>query len=214
VINPGAGITGYYDPDETIDFLIDSGDGIIVGQSGGSLNTDGTRQFATGVPTFSTALNTTIKEFPLSPLAPADATDECQAWVRISNSLLGIANFLVIAHDDEGDIGFDRIIDLQGTATYTLNFRWSLITWSGADNIPVADALGGTGANESGNDISAEVTAVYGWNQASQDWLGYFPSGVSVPGANDLTTLRTGNAYWIAIKAPGPVTWTYATNVD
>jgi hypothetical protein len=214
VINPGAGITGYVDPIENVDFLIDAGEGIIVGQSSGTLNVDGTRQFATGVRTFSTAVNTTLKEFEFSPLAAAEQTDECQAWIRVSNSLLGIVNFLVIAHDDEGDIGFDRIIDLQGTATYTLNFRWSLITWSGADNIPVADALGGTGANDAGNDISAEVTAVYGWNQASQDWLGYFPSGVSVPGANDLTVLRTGNAYWIAIKAPGPVTWTYATNVD
>jgi hypothetical protein len=47
-----------------------------------------------------------------------------------------------------------------------------------------------------------------------QSWLGYFPSGVSVPGANDLTNLQQGDAYWIAIKAPGPVTWTIATDVD
>jgi hypothetical protein len=210
-----AATIGVNDPVETVDFLIDAGEGIITDQaSGGSLNRDGNRQFATGVRTFSTAVNTTLKEFPFSPLAAAEQTDECQAWVKVSNSLLGIVNFLVVAHDDEGDIGFDRIIDLQGTATYTLNFRWSLITWNGADNIPVADAIGGTGANDSGNDISANVTAIYGWDQASQDWLGYFPSGVSVPGANDLTNLRQGSAYWIAITAPGPVTWTYATNVD
>ena len=92
--------------------------------------------------------------------------------------------------------------------------RWSLITWNGADNIPVTDALRGTGANDAGNDIFDQVTAVYGWNQEGQDWLGFFPSGVDVPGANDLTALRQGSAYWIAIKAPGPVTWTYATNVD
>jgi hypothetical protein len=205
---------GLNDPDESVDFLIDAGDGIIVGQSGGTLNKDGTRQFATGVPTFSTAVNTTLKEFPFSPLAAAEQADECQAWIRVSNSLLTIVNFLVIAHDDEGDIGFDRIIDLQTTATYTLNFRWSLITWNGADNIPVADALHGTGANDAGNDIFDNVTAVYGWDAAAQDWLGFFPAGVSVPGANDLTHLRQGQAYWIAIKAPGPVTWTYATNVD
>ena len=40
------------------------------------------------------------------------------------------------------------------------------------------------------NDIFDQVTAVYGWNQASQTWLGFFPAGVSVPGANDLTSLR------------------------
>jgi hypothetical protein len=57
------------------------------------------------------------------------------------------------------------------------------------------------------------VTAVYGWNQAAQEWLAFFPSGVNVPGANDLLTLDNGAAYWIAIEAPGPVTWTIAKNV-
>jgi hypothetical protein len=212
---------GAKDPVESVDFLIDAGEGIITDASipagttlGDFLNVDGNRQFVTGLPTFSTARNTTLKEFDFSPLAAAEQTDECQAWIKVSNSLLGIVNFLVVAHDDEGDIGFDRIIDLQDTATYTLNFRWSLITWNGADNIPVTDALRGTGANDAGNDIFDQVTAVYGWEQSSQDWLGFFPSGVDVPGANDLTALRQGSAYWIAIKAPGPVTWTYATNVD
>jgi len=215
LINPGYGIVGYNDPDETVDFLVDSGQGIIVGQAAnGALNKDGNRQFATGVETFSTAINSTLKEFPFSAHAPAGATDECQAWVKVSNSLLGIVDFLVIAHDDEGDIGFDRVVDLQTTATYSLNFRWSLITWNGADNIAVADALKGTGANDAGNDIFDQVTAVYGWEQQAQDWLGFFPAGVSVPGANDLTALKTGQAYWIAIKAPGPVSWTYATNVN
>ena len=60
------------------------------------------------VKTFSTALNNTYLEFPLSPLAPAGTEDECQAYIKVSNSLLGILNVLVIAHDDEGDIGFDR----------------------------------------------------------------------------------------------------------
>jgi hypothetical protein len=203
-------------PSELIDMLLDAGEGIIVGQSGGSLNVDGNRQFATDLPTFSTALNTTLKEFPVSPLAPAGTTDECQAWIRISNSLLGVANFLVIAHDDEGDIGFDRIIDLTGTATFTLHFKWTLITWTGADNIPVSDALHGTGAGAAPgvNDIFDQVTAVYGWDAAAQDWLGFFPAGVSVPGANDLSSLQTGEAYWIAIKGPGDVTWTIATNVS
>ena len=84
---------------------------------------------------------------------------------------------------------------------------------AGADNIPVSDAIGGTGANDPGNDISDQVTAVYGWDAAAQNWLGYFPSGVSVPGANNLTALKLGSAYWIAIKGPSSVTWTIATNV-
>jgi hypothetical protein len=214
---------GSLDPIENVDFLIDSGEGIIVGSSSGTGNppiNDG-KQFATNLGTYSTAINdpavTGLLEFPLSSLAATGAVDECQAWIKVSNSLLGILNVLIIANDDEGDIGFDRIIDLTNTTSYTLNFRWSLITWAGADAIPVNDAIKGTGTsgkNPGGNDISASVTAIYGWDASAQQWLGFFPSGVNVPGANDLVTLDTGEAYWIAITGPSSVTWTIASNVN
>ena len=58
------------------------------------------------------------------------------------------------------------------------------------------------------------ATARYVYWQAGQQWLGYFPSGVNVPGANDLTALKTGQAYWIAITGPSSVTWTIASNVN
>ncbi|GMV85728.1 MAG: hypothetical protein AMXMBFR80_15830 [Dehalococcoidia bacterium] len=208
------------DPAENVDFLIDSGEGIIIGQSGGGTINDG-KQFATGVTTYSWAANdpatSGILEFPLSPLAGEGQTDECQAWIKVSNSLLGVINILAIAHDDEGNIGFDRVIDLTNTHSYTLTFRWSLITWVGADAISVNDAITGTGdsgQNPGGNDISASVTAIYGWDAAAQQWLGFFPSGVNVPGANDLTALSTGDAYWVAITGPSSVTWTVASNVN
>jgi hypothetical protein len=204
-------VTTGNDPVESVDFLIDAGEGIIVGTSGGALN-DG-KQFATGVQTYSTYLNVPetsgIKEF--APLN--DGLDECQAWIRVSNSLLGILDVMAIAHDDEGDIGFDRIIDFSSTASYELTFRWSLITWAGQDGISPTDALKGTDGEDT-NDIFDQVTAIYGWNQAAQSWLAFFPAGVSVPGANDLTALENGQAYWIAIKGPGPVTWTIATDVN
>jgi hypothetical protein len=201
------------DPVETVDFLIDSGEGIIVGTSGSGTINDG-KQFAEGVRTFSTFLNNPASSgiIEFDPLIPG-ATDECQAWIKVSNSLLGILNVLSTAHDDEGNIGFDRIVDFSSTASYTLTFRWSLITWAGQDGISPSDALRGT-VGEDSNDIIDEVTAVYGWNQSSQTWLAFFPAGVSVPGANDLTALVTGDAYWIAIKGPDPVTWTIATDVD
>ncbi len=212
-------------PSETIDFLIDSGEGIILSTSGGNVGgsvagavNDG-KQFAQGVPTYSVAdeaaAATGKKVFPLSDLAGEGQVDECQAWIKVSNSLLGTLNVLTVAHNDEGNEGFDRVIDLTGTTSYTLNFRWSLITWAGANNISVADAIkGGEGtANPDGNDISAQVTAIYGWNQSAQTWLGFFPTGVDVPGANNLNTLTTGQAYWIAITGPGSVTWTVTTDV-
>ena len=209
-------------PKETVDFLIDSGEGIIVGTSGGATTgvNDG-KQFATGVLTFSTLVNTAngspILAFKNSPLASATQADECQAWIKVSNSLLGVLNALVIAHNDEGNVGFDKIVDLTNTTSYTLNFRWSLVTWAGADGISINDAIKGTGTtgkNPGGNDISASVTAIYGWDQAAQQWLGFFPTGVNVPGANDLTSLKTGQAFWIAITGPGSVTWTVASNVN
>ncbi len=204
-------------PSETVDFMIDSGEGIILTTSdGASSSSQYTKQFAEGVWTYSTYANdpavTGLKEFPLSSLAATGATDECQAWIKVSNSLLGILDILVIAHDDEGDVGFDKIIDLQSTMSYSLSFRWTLITWAGQDGIATADALKGSGGAT--NDITSSVTAVYGWDAAAQAWLGYFPSAVPVPGANDLTKLNEGDAYWIAITGPGSVTWTIATNVD
>ncbi|MBK9341542.1 MAG: hypothetical protein IPN07_00545 [Dehalococcoidia bacterium] len=209
------------DPIENVDFLIDSGEGIIIGSSDPYAIINDGKQFATDVWTFSTLENnpavTGIKEFPFSPLAATGATDECQAWIKVSNSLLGILNVLAIANDDEGNIGFDKIIDLTNTTSYTLNFRWSLVTWAGADAISVSDAIKGTGTsgkNPGGNDISASVTAIYGWDAAAQQWLGYFPSGVNVPGANDLVSLKTGSAFWIAITGPSSVTWTIASNVN
>jgi hypothetical protein len=219
VLSGAANDTFNGNPAETVDFLIDSGEGIILSTSGsGTTGVNDGKQFATGVQTYDVATRKAagLLTFPLSSaLTPTGATTECQAYIQVSNSLLGVLNVLTIAHNDEGNEGFDRIIDLTGTTTYTLNFRWSLITWAGADNIPVADALkgGASTKNPGGNDISAQVTAVYGWNQTSQTWLGYFPSGASVPGANNLTVLNTGQAYWIAITGPGPVTWTVTTNV-
>lgn len=192
-----------------VDFLVDAGDGIILdSELNGTI--DGTRRFATDVETFSTAANTTVKEFPTID----GRADECQAWIRLSNSLLTATNVLVTTTGDDGKpVAFDVLVDYRDSAELTLNFRWSLVTWVGANNIPVGDALAGEGLNDGGNDISDEVTAIYGWNAASQDWLGYFPEGVGVPGANDLLTLSTGSAYWIAIEGPDAVTWTIATNV-
>lgn len=208
---------------ETVDFKIDSGQGIVLATSGPAGVLNDSASFATGVYTYSLAAakagvtGTPTTYFPPDPaFAASGQTDECQAWIKVSNSLLGQTNVLTIAHDDEGNIGFDRVLDFQQTQSYTLNFRWTLFTWAGADNIPVADALAG-GANTKnpqGNNITDQVTAIYGWQADSQTWLGYFPSGVNVPGANDLTSFHTGQAYWIAIKGPGNVTWTITTNVS
>lgn len=195
---------------EPIDFQLDvvTG-GSIVATSAGAASIGILGQSAKGIPAFDTAdpNNAAIKRKVVEE-------GECQAWIKVSNSLLGIGNVLVTAPDPEGTVTFDRILDFSTTTTYTLSFRWSLVTWPGADRISVSDALKGTGKNADGDDIFDQVTAVYGWDAPGQKWLGFFASGVAVPGANDLTSMDTGSAYWVAIKGPGSLPWKIATNVD
>jgi hypothetical protein len=194
---------------EYVDFLIDGGEGKIVkSASGGTLS--GERGAADDVQTFSTLLNNPavsgIAEFPH---LRDGFVDECQAWVSISSSLLDTVDVLVVAHDPEGDVAFDELVNFTSTMDYTLTFRWSLITWAGENGISPSAALSGGSP-----DISDQVTAIYGWEGNTQDWLGFFPAGVNVPGANDLNSLVVGQAYWFAIKGPSSITWTVTTNVN
>ena len=96
---------------------------------------------------------------------------------------------------------FVTVDDEPETASYSLLFQWNLVSWAGADSIPVSDALAGLGANEAGNDIRGSVAAVYGWNGATQSWQAFFPAGVNVPGANNLHVLSKGQPYWLAVTS-------------
>ena len=95
------------------------------------------------------------------------------------------------------------------TVTYNLYVRFTLITWDGKDNIGVGDALRGIETPTdlpATNNVTAATTAVFAWSAngagctgSGACWLGYFPSGVGVPGANNLAVLVRGGAYWIAV---------------
>ena len=174
--------------DMPVDFIIEAGDGIIIQSSSG---TTAPGRSATGVRTYSTALNaasvTPIRSFP--PLV-AGITDECQAWINISQSVPGPLRVLVTAPgDDGGQVSF--IADLAHPKTFdlVLNFRWSLITWRGADGMAPTEALRGPAGAA---DITSQVTVLYAWDAAAQAWRAFFPSGSGVAGANDLTALKTG----------------------
>jgi len=97
------------------------------------------------------------------------------------------------------------------TTSYTLNFRWSLIVWKGADGASIAAALKGQESpdNPATNNVFTTVTAVFRWAANTQTWLGYFPAGEGVPGANDFTTFNRDTAYWIASSTT--ITWTIIT---
>ncbi len=97
------------------------------------------------------------------------------------------------------------------TVTYNLYVRFTLITWDGKDNIGIGDALRGIETPTdlpATNNVTAATTAVFAWSAngagctgSGACWLGYFPSGVGIPGANNLAVLVRGGAYWIAVTA-------------
>lgn len=96
------------------------------------------------------------------------------------------------------------------TVTYTLYFRFTLLVWTGKNNIGALAALTGleTPDNPQTNNVAGLVGAIWRFNPATQTWGGYFPGSDGVPGANDFTTLQNGQAYFFALKNAGTVTWT------
>ena len=69
-------------------------------------------------------------------------------------------------------------------ASVALSAGWNLVSWSGS-------------ATSAATAASSSVTAIYGWNATTQAWNGWFPAGVGIPGANDLTQLETNGIYWV-----------------
>lgn len=205
--NPPPGAVSFHPVlDMPVDFIIEAGDGVIIASSSG---TTAFGRTATAVPTFSTALNAAagspIRAFP--PLVTGLA-DECQAWIKVSQSIPGPLRVLVtVPGDDGGKIAFIADLERPTTTDLTLNFRWSLVTWNGADGMTPTQALKGPAG---AIDITGQVTVIYGWDAATQSWRAFFPSGAGIPGANDLASLKTGTAYWVAITGPGNVVWSVA----
>ncbi|MCL6644456.1 MAG: IPT/TIG domain-containing protein [Dehalococcoidia bacterium] len=98
------------------------------------------------------------------------------------------------------------------TIQYTLYRTFTLIVWTGADNKPIAQAIGGTQSGTT--NVSALIGAIWLFNPQTQSWAGYFPGTENVPGANDFTTFRTNVAYFIALRptAPATVNWVAPAN--
>lgn len=92
------------------------------------------------------------------------------------------------------------------TVDLTLSGRWTLVAWPGADGMSVLDALAG---GDCGNDITAKVSVIWGFDAATQTYQAYFPGSANVPGLNDLSTLKLGLGYWVGLVDPATsVTWT------
>jgi hypothetical protein len=100
---------------------------------------------------------------------------------------------------------------VAGVATYSLSYRWTLLTWTGKDTVPVLQALRGTGV-PGATDISGQVGAVYQWDNASGTWKAYFTGADGIPGAVDFNVMAKGSVYWVALVVPGSLSWTVQTD--
>ncbi len=120
-----------------------------------------------------------------------------QLDIRVSNSGGTSAN---VAGDN-----FTNTASAQ-TYVHTLYFRWTLVSWNGQDGISISTALSGSGAGT--NNVASIVTAIWLFDPVTQTYKGWFPTGAGIPGAVDITTLRKGSVYWIAINASGSTNWT------
>jgi hypothetical protein len=144
-------------------FEIDAGGGVIIDAADRPFTINGTRRFATAT-TFDTRsltdqpLNTHIAQPPLNP----DSPDECQAWIKVSNSLLIPTNVMVTFPAPPSPIPGDiRITSIQCTGQETItvqNFGTNEVN------------LGGFGLESIGSDVG---------NAEQMDLIGILQPGES-----------------------------------
>lgn len=115
----------------------------------------------------------------------------------------------MIAHSEtyeisaESDAAEALVVDDDGLDVH-LEPGVNVIHWMGLDGVDVVDALTGNGDA----DVSAEIVAIFEWDETADRWLTFFPAFESVPGlssANTLRTLRAGQSY--QIRATHSLVW-------
>ncbi|HNO65165.1 MAG TPA: hypothetical protein PKK39_02370 [Tepidiformaceae bacterium] len=160
-------------------FEIDAGGGVIIDAADQPYTINGTRRFATAT-TFDTLdvngrpLNAGIAKPPLI----AEQPDECQAWIKVSNSLLQPTNVTVTFPAPPSPVPGDiRITNLQCTGQETItvkNFGSNVVNLGGfalksaGTDVGIAeelDLIGVLGPGES-------KTFVGGPGAATENWIG------------------------------------------
>lgn len=119
-----------------VTFEIDAGDGVIIEAADRPYTINGTRRFATAtsfdtVDLLGNPVNTHIARPPLFP----DQPDECQAWIKVTNSLQTITNVMVTFPAPPSPVPGDiRITDLQcngGELITVKNFGTNVVNLGG-----------------------------------------------------------------------------------
>lgn len=178
-----------------VNFQIDAGDGVIIEAADRPFTINGTRRFATST-TFDTTsnlgkpINTTIAKPPLI----ADQPDECQAWIKVTNSLLTITNVTVTFPAPPSPIPGDiRITQAQCTGSETItvkNFGSNEVNLGGfalkspkASDVGNAEVLDLIGVLQPGE----SKTFLGGPDATSNEWLD--ADSRIFAGANDYVSL-------------------------
>ena len=167
---------------------IDAGNGSIVEAQGQPVTVDAGRR-AARTTTFDTA--DTANEAITKTVV---AAGECQAWIKLTNSLLTPTNVRVtfpapLPVDEEGEIVLDVTVQFGAQANRLLEPGWNLVTAGRSGSILSA---------MSGNE--AKVSAIYTWDPVGSDWKLFVPGGPAFLSAFD--QFEAGRAYWVQVKAP------------
>lgn len=160
-------------------FEIDAGGGTIIDAADRPFTINGTKRFATAT-TFDTTdvngrpLNVTIAKPPLI----ADQPDECQAWIKVSNSLMQPTNVTVTFPAPPSPVPGDiRITNLQCTGQESItvkNFGSNVVNLGGfalksiGTNVGIAEELDLIGVLAPGE----SKTFPGGPGAAQENWIG------------------------------------------
>ncbi len=178
-----------------VKFEIDAGGGTIIGAADAPFTINGTRRFAT-TTTFDTtdALGRPINVGISRPTLFPDQLDECQAWIKVTNSLMQPTNVMVTFPAPPSPVPGDiRITNLQcvGSETITVkNFGPNIVNLggfalksAGADvgNAEELDLIGILGPGES---------KTFSGGPGAADSVGWIGTGSEVfDGASDFASL-------------------------
>ncbi len=155
---------------------------------------------------------TVINDTAMTAESPPNVAGPTVVTVVTPNGTTDIVpNYTYVTPANGGGGSAPPAPDTAGLATYSLSYRWSLLTWTGKDTVPVLQALRGTGV-PGATDISSRVGAVYQWDGATVTWKAYFTGADGIPGAVDFNVLVKGAVYWIALVSPGGASWTFQTD--
>lgn len=155
---------------------------------------------------------TVVNDTSMTTVSPPNVAGPTIVTVVTPNGTTDIVpNYTYVTPGSNGGGSAPPAPDIAGLATYSLSYRWSLITWIGKDTMPVLQALRGTGV-PGATDISSRVGAIYQWESTTATWKAYFTGAEGIPGAVDFNVMIKGTVYWVALVSPGGASWTVQTD--